>query len=63
MLDKDLENTQESRESALSDQVDQKLKDAMVPGEGIEFTLEEAELAGAFMETAISVEDVLELKE
>lgn len=45
----------------ITDQVvDEKLNDAMTPTAEIEFTPEEAQMAGAFTEDAISVNDAEE---
>lgn len=40
--------------------VDEKLRDAMEPGFQADFTPEEAEIAGAFREDALTVGDALE---
>lgn len=48
------------RKLTLDDLVDQKLVDAMTPGFVVPMSHQEAEIAGAFEETALSLEDALE---
>lgn len=54
-------NDIEIKTENITDQVvDEKLNDAMTPTTEIEFTPEEAQMAGAFKEDAISVSDAEE---
>lgn len=48
------------KEMTQSELVDKKLNDAMVPGFVVPMDPDEAEMAGAFEETAMSLEDALE---
>jgi hypothetical protein len=47
-------------EGHLREVVEEKLKDTLVPKYEVLFTKEEAELAGAFLEDALSYEDAME---